>query len=373
MHMKEKKYLIIPRPHIGDFIWVTSAVSILKKYDSTFKITVLIPEYLNELVENNYIFDDKINYNFKYFKTSNICLKILYRIALFIKLVFIIRMYNFDCCFLFSPFSIFTKIVAFSGIDRIIFGTNECCGIKKESVESKFLNKFVSKNKLFPIRTYDNSDFIHYSEKWQTIVRGYFNSFNMALPVLPENKKKSNITEEIVKKIENTKVALCINGSKDSKNVWPEKYFKQTIEDIAKNIKVSFFIVGGREQYESSRDFILNFNNTNIDIRNLCGETSLLELKEIFEHIDLLISVDTGVVHIAATTKINIITLFGMTAPEAVMPMTPNNISLYTSEKCSPCVYSQTFEKKKCPYDKPKCMNNINPEIVVKTALNILD
>jgi len=370
--MKQKKYLIIPRPHIGDFIWVTSAVAILRKEDSNSKIIVLAPKYLDEFIENNYIFDDKITYDLKYFKTSNIWLKIFYRIVLCIKLIFVIRMYDFNCCFLFSPFPIFTKIIAFSGINKIIFGTNECCGVKKESVESKFLNKFVVKNKLFPVQTYDNSDFIHYSEKWQTIVRGYFNSFNIALPVLPESKKNSKIFEDTVKQTGNKKVALCINGSKDSKNIWPQRYFKQIINGIAENIKVSFFIVGGNEQYENARNFILNFNNTDINIQNLCGKTLLLELKEIFEHLDLLISVDTGVVHIAAMTKINIITLFGMTAPDAVIPMTPNNISFYTSEKCSPCVYLQTFEKKKCPYNEPKCMTNIKPEIVIKTALNIL-
>lgn len=371
--MKEKKYLIIPRPHIGDFIWVTSAVSILKKYDPKVKITVLIPEYLNELVENNYIFDNKINYNFKSFQTSNILLKILYRILLFIKLIFVIRRYYFDCCFLFSPFPIFTKTVVFSGIGKIIFSANECCGMKKESIESKFLNKFVSKNKLFPVQAYDNSDFIHYSEKWQTIVRSYLNSSNIALPVLPLNSKKNTVIVEILKNKNKLKILLCMNASKASKNIWPHEYFKQTILEINRATDASFFIVGGVEQYESVKSFISTFNNTNINMHNLCGKISLLDLRTLLDGSDLLISVDTGVSHIAATTRIKMITLFGMAHPAGVMPMTPNNISLYSSEKCSPCVYFQTFEKKKCPYNKPKCMANITPEIVIKTALNILD
>jgi len=370
--MREEKILITPRPHIGDFIWATSAVALLKKSGRQFKITVLSPSSLNELVDNNRIFDDKITYAISKFESGSMLAKAFYRANLFIKLLFKIRPQKFDLCFLFSPFPFFTKLAVYLNIGKIIFPEYECCGQNKKSGEYGILGTMLKKDRLLYVETQRNADFTHYSEFFQTLVRNFLNSSNMALPAIPSFTGNKDEITALIKTDKTRKIALCMKASKTSKNVWPAEYFRQIIQEISQNVSAAFFIFGGKEQQKYADDFIKNLDPS-AEAHNLCGKTSLLEIKEICIHLDLLISVDTGIPHIAATTGINMITLFGFAAPDAVMPMSHKNISFYAGIECSPCVYSLAFEKNQCPYETPKCMESIKPADVTKAALAILE
>ncbi|MDR1941887.1 MAG: glycosyltransferase family 9 protein [Endomicrobium sp.] len=366
--MQNKKILIIPRAHIGDFIWVTSAVALIKKQEPSVAITVIIPKNLIEFVKNNPIFNNCYVYDNALFESSNIYIKIFYRFFLFFKSIFILRKNTFDVCFLFSPFELFIKLSLFLKIKKLVYSIYECCGYNVVSREKQILTKFAKQSILSPVETHKEADFIHYSERFQILVRAYFGTSNISLPVIP------NLKSSYVKSPSKTpkKIAVCMQGIKTAKNKWPAQYFAETIKKISETFDVEFFIVGGKEQADYADEFILTLHG--IKIINMCGKTSLLELKDFFTKIDLLISVDTGLSHIAALTKLKMITFFGMTAPNASIPMSPNNISFYTGIECSPCMYALAFEKKKCPYgDNPKCMEMIKPQEVIQAAIKILE
>ncbi len=366
----QSNILIIPRPHIGDFIWATSAVALIKKHLPDSDITVIAPESLLELINNNPVFDKVYSYDLKLFESPNIFLKASYRLLLFIKSFFALRKLSFDICFLFSPFEFFIKLSAFLKVKEIAYSVTECCGNNKQSTEDKILSVVAGQKSLKPIPTSINADFNHYSEIFQNIVRGYFSLSNIALPLIPlSDKYKENIAA-LIRTAKPIKIAICTQASKNSKNYWPQENFKKVIENISSRFQCAFFVVGGAEQVNKTESLITSADKS-VEIHNLRGKTSLLGLRELFKNIDLLISVDTGVTHIAATTDINIITLCGMAAPEAVMPMSPKNISIYANTNCSPCVYAMAFEKKKC--DNNKCMQLITPETVIAETVKVLE
>jgi ADP-heptose:LPS heptosyltransferase len=368
---KQTKFLIIPRPHVGDFIWATSAVALLKKHEPSSDITVIAPENITELIKGNRIFDKVLTYDLTLFESRKILIKAAYRFILFFKLLLSLRRCRFDASFLLSPFPLFIKLLPFIKADKTVFSIYECCGYGQSSNESVFLNKYLPKDKLFPVEIPKDSDRTHRSEIYQTLVRKYLNSSNISLPVIPDISGEDR-TDSLIKTEKLKKVAICMQPSRTSRNVWPDEYLLKTINAISQKTSAAFFMLGGND-ISGSFTILKSKLNEDIEIHDLYGKTSILELKELLNKCDLLISVDTGTLHVAAMTKIAIISLFGMTHPDSVVPMSPRNITLYSAIDCSPCVFKSTFLKQPCPYETRRCMELIKPESVIQHALRVLE
>ena len=98
---------------------------------------------------------------------------------------------------------------------------------------------------------------------------------------------------------------------------------------------------------------------------NFCGETSLTDLAELFRRADLFITVDTGATHIAATTGVKMVTMYGCTSPDRWHPINKIAIALTSREPCCPCT------KKIC--DEPRCLQNVTPAQVLDAAIRFLE
>lgn len=368
--MNKEKILIIARSHIGDFIWATSAISIIRKRKPEAEITVIAPKSLSAIIINNQIFNKAYFYNSRLIESPKKILRIAYKLFLIAKSLIVLRTKRFSKCFLFSPEAFFIKFSTYLSPKEFIYAAYECCGFDKQSSESVILEKRVKQKFLKKINTPKDANNTHCSEIYQSIVRGYFNITDIALPNIPASTQ--NEKSLLLKTSKKSKIALCIRASAASQNKYPPEYFAKIVSVLSQKTSSAFFILGGKEQHGYVEKFISQLSN-NIEISNLTGKTTLLETRNILNLSDLLISVDTGIPHIAATTGIKMITLFGMASPNAVMPMSPNNTSFYASVDCSPCIYNLNFGIKACPYgNNPKCMEMIKPDDIIKTALELL-
>jgi heptosyltransferase-2 len=161
-----------------------------------------------------------------------------------------------------------------------------------------------------------------------------------------------------------------MKGSKNSKNLWNIENFKEIISNLNryyKSTNISFYLTGAKNYFNYCQTAVIN-NNT----YNLCGKTSLLELKEFLNKMDILISCDTGTVHIAAATKTNILALYGQMSYTNSMPISHRATLLSkTPPACSSCFCIKNARE--CPsYPNPKCLSKITPEEVTETAMKIL-
>ena len=102
---------------------------------------------------------------------------------------------------------------------------------------------------------------------------------------------------------------------------------------------------------------------------NLAGKMSLREFFAFIEKCNLVVSNDTGVMHIAAAQGVKTIGLFGPNLPVRWGPFGKGNISLYKGEVCkfSPCINVHKGEVPECRFgDDNKCMKEINVEDVLE-------
>ncbi len=107
---------------------------------------------------------------------------------------------------------------------------------------------------------------------------------------------------------------------------------------------------------------------------NACGKYSLHQSASLVKQAKLIISHDTGLMHIASAFKKDILSVWGNTVPEFGMyPYLPGKSSkIFEVEglSCRPC---SKIGYKKCPKGHFKCMNDINPEAIARKAINLFN
>jgi len=87
---------------------------------------------------------------------------------------------------------------------------------------------------------------------------------------------------------------------------WPVERFQELAQKIVKETDSEVLIVGGPEELQKSS----MFNNLGNRVKNLTGKTTLIELASILKKSKLLISGDSGPVHLACAVGTPVIALF---------------------------------------------------------------
>ena len=143
---------------------------------------------------------------------------------------------------------------------------------------------------------------------------------------------------------------------------WPLENFRGLIVALTEK-KASVVITGSPQDREPVLE-ILRHLDPPPRVLNLVGKTNLRELAGIFSLSDLVLTPDTGPMHLAAAVKAPLIALFGPTAPWRTGPYGNSQVILRKPLACSPCF------KKRC--DSLECMNSITVEEVLGEALKKL-
>ncbi len=146
---------------------------------------------------------------------------------------------------------------------------------------------------------------------------------------------------------------------------WPVEYFAELVRFLAQKFPdVRFAILGSKED-KSLGGFISRVEPQRCF--NLCGQTSLPEMVEWLRLCDLMVTNDTGPMHVAAALGKPLVALFGPTEPRRTGPYHHLDSVLRIDLPCSPCLKSH------CHYEKRnECLNALSPTMVFERAQNQL-
>ena len=129
------------------------------------------------------------------------------------------------------------------------------------------------------------------------------------------------------------------------------------MSEVLKDLSLPIVIVGGpgdREEAEKIKQLLPNQN-----INNTCGEFSIHESAQAVKDAQVLVTTDTGMMHIAAAFELPIVSVWGNTVPNFGMyphrPQAPNSFSIHEVKglSCRPC---SKIGFAKCPKKHFKCM-----------------
>jgi heptosyltransferase I len=139
--------------------------------------------------------------------------------------------------------------------------------------------------------------------------------------------------------------------------LWKSKSFTELADRLAKELGLGVVFTGGEQDRASVEAITARLSPSPV---NFCGRLDLLELAALFKRCALVISTDTGPMHLAAAMGTPVVALFGPTAPDRTGPYGPGHIVVRTGVPCSPCF------KKGCA--DPKCMYEITPDLVFQAV-----
>ena len=161
------------------------------------------------------------------------------------------------------------------------------------------------------------------------------------------------------------RIALCVKGTFALKT-WPKEYFVEVVDALAEWYDAAFFIVGAPNDREYADEVIAAMHRP---VMNFCGETSLVSLAALIRASDLFVTVDTGAAHIAATTGVPMVTMYGCTSPKRWYPINEHARVLTAEMDCCPC----SVRPEDCPgWPEPECLWKVTPDMVLEQCKGLL-
>jgi ADP-heptose:LPS heptosyltransferase len=196
------------------------------------------------------------------------------------------------------------------------------------------------------------------------------------LPVIPFKDKWIVPVPELISKtsiLSGTRSGLNIGVAPYAKHklkMWPEQNMIRLLELIAKNYKCRFWLFGGSE--DSGRLFALQCRIAGST--SLVGKLSLNDELVFMSKLDMMISMDSSNMHMAALVGTRVISIWGGTDPLGGFAawMQPENLSVRIPVEeltCRPCTIYGKGECKRLDF---ACMNWLTPEIVYERIENLI-
>jgi heptosyltransferase II len=155
-------------------------------------------------------------------------------------------------------------------------------------------------------------------------------------------------------------VCLCPGAEYGPAKRWPPHYFGQLAAALTAEGNVVWIVGSSRERDigEAIRD-----SSTGVAL-NLCGRTTLDEAVVVLSGADMVVTNDSGLMHVAAALDRPMVALYGSSSPAFTPPLSGRARILKLDVPCSPC-----FERT-CPLGHFDCMMKLMPDRVLAEIHN---
>lgn len=336
--------------NLGDVVLTTSAIALLKKAYPNAKVTMLCKGVVRQAVENNPVIDEVMVFDYKAKQNS---------LGKMLDMVKEIKRHNFDLSISFDR-KLRPAILCFlAGIPTRV-GADRIFDDKPSKVTWLYTDTIKIKHDI--VNTLQ-------AETYQEIVRGFTGLNGHEVPVFANlTKKNHEKAEMLLSRLPKSDkvIALCVKGTFGLKT-WPKEYFATVVNELNQKYNAAFFVVGAPGDRAYSDEVIKEIG---LPVENFCGDTSLTDLAALISKVDLFVTVDTGATHIAATTGVKMVTMYGCTSPKRWHPFNKNARVMSYDPECCPCSYGEN----ECPYlPKPKCLYEVTPNKVLDACLELMD
>jgi len=143
---------------------------------------------------------------------------------------------------------------------------------------------------------------------------------------------------------------------------WYPERFGELGNRLFKKWKGTVLLFGKEEERPIAKEILQHLKEGGID---LTGKTNLLQLAALLERCQLLVTNDTGTMHVATAVGTPIVALFGSTDPSTTGPWGDGHVVIRKEVSCSPCL------KRICPTDH-RCMELITVDEVEEVVAHQL-
>jgi len=276
-----RNILVVSNTGLGDTLLSTPSIVSLRKSFPEIRITFLINKKMFPLFEGFEFIDDFVLYSSGFLSQ--------------LKIISEIRSREIDTIFLFhsnGPEDIFFSVLG--GARNILKTTDD--------VNHKFLKIFLNSA---------NIDQKHNIEKKLDLVK-FFNPSIISKKMLIPGKfyKKNGF---IIKNQKYLYLGIQM-GAQDAYKMWPLENFIKLANRLQSNfLNIKFVLLGSTSVEHLISDNFERAIEDKDSVINLCGKSKINELPILINDLDLLLTNDTGAMHLAIALQVKTVSLFGPT------------------------------------------------------------
>jgi len=145
---------------------------------------------------------------------------------------------------------------------------------------------------------------------------------------------------------------------------WPRERFAALAKELVNRVDdVHVIVFGTDKEFDTAQVICTPLGNRG---HNLAGKTRLGEVMALISQLDLLVTNDSGLMHVGAALDIPLVAIFGSTNPLTTGPWSDKSVVVRKELPCSPCLARQ------CKSDF-RCMKEIEVEEVLEECLLIME
>ncbi len=306
--------ILVVRQHnqLGDMLCAVPLLRALREKFPESKITLVASPINYEAVQHNPFVDEVLNFDkVKFLKSPPNFLQFIKKIRS-----------NFDIAIVPSTVSISStsNFIAYLSKAKIRIGPKSIDG--KENITSFLFNYQI-------VLDWTKEEKKHQTERNLDIVRPFgidTDDLSVVIPYFEEDKK---FAEEFLREREKFNCVIGYHpGAGKVKNRWSAKNFAQLAIKLSEKFNALTLITAGPMDETPVREMLTHIN----------GKIKYLLLKNeritrviaVIDSIELLITNDTGIMHVAGATKTPVISLFGPTNPYQWAPLGKNKFFIYS-------------------------------------------
>jgi heptosyltransferase-1 len=179
---------------------------------------------------------------------------------------------------------------------------------------------------------------------------------------LPINKEHRQWARLMLRGLSSPRIVLNVGGRWVTKR-WPGKHFAEIASRAVAEFGAQLIAVGSVEDRPLVDELARHLRPGSL--LDLCGCTRLMELAALTVEADLMISNDTGPLHLAAAAGARVLGIYTCTSPKLTGPFGIHASTVESSVWCSPSF------RKKC--NRLDCMFELTPDRVWPAVKSQLD
>ncbi|MBI5139026.1 glycosyltransferase family 9 protein, partial [Candidatus Nomurabacteria bacterium] len=161
-------------------------------------------------------------------------------------------------------------------------------------------------------------------------------SMSNPLPPLPQNVY--SVISPLPKNPGRKRIVINVNSSDLSwHRMWVEDHWVSLCNNLLQDPQVDLVFPGVKSELPRVQRIMKKISKQD-RIYNFAGKSTLLQLLQLLRESDLVVSVDSGIMHLAAWAKTPLVSLFGPETPSLYAPRSPYFKVVWASLPCSPCL-----------------------------------
>ena len=159
------------------------------------------------------------------------------------------------------------------------------------------------------------------------------------------------------------KIGLCPGAEYGPAKRWLPERFAEAAAKISAQLSAQWILLGTKNDIAVGQKIAAAIGDHCV---NRIGQTTLDELIDELRQCRLLLTNDTGTMHLAALLGVPVVAIFGSTEPRLTGPLGNGHLILRHHVECSPCFLRE------CPIDF-RCMKAVTADEVAHAMLSLLE